>query len=86
MVTPRHAVSDCASLNATVSCSKQVKTFFQQSRASPVPSGRKPKGMQLGAPSGLLPGGPVEAVRWGGDPMYVIADADDYHHSLSQKF
>jgi hypothetical protein len=48
--------------------------------------GSKPKGMQLCTRTGVLFGGPVEAVRWGGDPMCVNADADDYHHSPSRKF
>ena len=56
-------------------------TFGSQSSAPPVPTGSKPRGMQLGvhrtAP-GALPGGLVEEVRWGGNLMDVNADADDW--------
>ena len=57
-------------------------TANSQSRAPPIPSSSKPKGMQLGAHKtsvpGALPGGLAEEARWGGDLIDANADADDW--------
>ena len=64
-------------------------TFSSQVPAPPVPTGNKPKGMQLNAHKatspGVLPGGLAEEVRWGDDLMDVHADADDWstYHILN---